>query len=163
MRNEEVTQPLVLVAREAVVLRRQHRIETAVREEIDEPRGRVLDELNPGRLERLEEARGEPHRDTVAAPGLAAHPGGELEQPRLAQGSSLEAAEELCPGFVVRHQPAAIDVSVADTMLQRNPPLPPCSAGGRYRIWREITGPLACDRHCPITGQPPGPVVIACP
>src|SRR6185312_7971453 len=160
MRDQEIAQALVLVAGETVVFQRQRRIEAAVGKEIDEPRGGILDELDARRLERLQEAGGEPDRDAVAAPDLPAHTGNEREQPRLAKRAAAEAAEQLCSRLLFGHEATAVDVSVADAMLQRNSPLPAGRTGTGHRVRCELRGALGGDGHSAIAGQPIGPVLV---
>src|SRR6185437_3294688 len=163
MKDEEVPQPLVLVAGEAVVFRGQHAIEAAIGKEIDQTRGGVLDELDARRLERLEESGGQADGHTVAAPDLIAHAGGEPEEARLAEDAAFDALKELRLRLLVRHVCAAIDMSVADAMLQRDAPLPAGRAGTRHRVWRWIRRTLAGNRHRAVAWQPLRPVLVTDP
>src|SRR6185312_2719413 len=101
----------------------------AVRKEREQPPEPGLDQMNAGRLERLQEPRGEPERETIADPGARAAAGLEAQMPGSGYRRALQALQQVRRGFVIRKMRAGIHVAVTDAMLQRNAPLPtrfPC-------------------------------------
>jgi hypothetical protein len=94
VQHDEVADALVLEARLAVVFAALDLVEAAVREEVDQALDRRLDQMDAGRLDRLEEAAGQADGDHVAVPGLLAHPGLELDQARLGQRLAVEIGQQ---------------------------------------------------------------------
>ena len=96
-------------------------------------------QVNAGRLERLEEAGRETQRDTIPLPGLLPAPGAEFELPRFGDGRTCQVLQQERTRLVVGTEAAAVDDAVAGAMLQRNAPLP--ADGMRYRScigWRRL-------------------------
>ena len=119
------------------------------------------DQVNAGRLERLEEAGRETQRDTVAVPGLLPAPGAEFELPRFGNGRTRQVLQQQRTRLVVGTEAAAVDDAVAGAMLQRNAPLP--ADGMRHRPcirWRRLRV-LGLHRPGAVGGQPVAPVLIA--
>ena len=121
---------------------------------VEQRRDRDLDQVDAGRFERLEESAREADGDAVAIPRLAAPAGREPQRPRIGQRLAVEPRQQLRGGLVVADEVAAVDVAVADAVLQRNAPLPARLARRGARVGRQRPDVLAGHRHGAIAGQP---------
>src|SRR5689334_3180259 len=80
--------------------------------------------MDTRRFERLEESGREPECHTVSIPCLGPPSRREAQNARLSERRPFEIANERGRGFVVADETAAVHVSIAHAMLQRNAPLP---------------------------------------
>src|SRR5262249_24406695 len=135
VQDDEVTHLVELVDLQTVVFLGVGRIERAIREDRSELRDTALDEMNARRLERLQEYPCEAERDQVLVTELATSARRKAQKARLGLRSAVEIREQCGCGLVVTDVAAAVDIPVADSMLQRNSPLPPgrVSQGARER------------------------------
>ena len=117
--------------------------------------------MDAGGFQRFEKAAGEPQRDAVLVPELLAPAGREAQEPRLRQRLAVQVGQQRGRRLIVADEAAAIDIAVADAMLQRNAPLPAGLARRGARVGRQGAGALAGHRHRPIAGQPMGPVLVS--
>ena len=90
--------------------------------------------MDAGRFQRLHESGGKPERHAIVRPEILASAAGEADRARIGESLAIKIGEQDRRGFVVRHEPAAIDVAVSGTMLQRNSPLPAGRLRTRLRI-----------------------------
>src|SRR6185312_13948586 len=160
VRHQEVANALRLERHPPVVAIDIGLPEVAVREEVHQHKGAALDHVYAGGLQRLQEPRRQPDRNTILVPGQTPPPGGEPERQRLAQGPALEAGEENVPRLIVTDEFAAVDVSITDPVLQRNAPLPADLTRHGLRVRGERAGPLACNGHRAVARQPARPVLV---
>ena len=119
------------------------------------------DQVNAGRLERLQETGRETQRDTVPVPGLLPAPGAEFELPRFSDRRTCQVLQQERTRLVVGTETAAVDDAVAGAMLQRDAPLP--ADGVRHRPcirWRRLRA-LGLHRPGAVGGQPVPPVLVA--
>ena len=130
--------PLHLERRARVVLvaRRTSLISPAGKQ-LQQPVHRRLDQMDAGRFQRLDEARRQADRDDVADPGLAPPAGREPKRPRLGHRLAVEVGEQGRSRLVLADVARAIDVAVADPVLQRDAPLPAGLARDRARVRRD--------------------------
>src|SRR6185437_16698808 len=95
-----------------------------VREEFEQHRDAALDEMDARRLEGLEESASEAERHAVLRPRLAAASRREAQRQGFRDPRVIETVEQQIARAVVIHEAAAIDMTIAGAMLQRNTPLP---------------------------------------
>src|SRR5579863_3608313 len=102
MQDQEVADALELELSLRVVGLLQNWIEIAARKEVHQPEDPRLGEEYGGRLERLEEAAGEPDRDDVLIPELLALAGREADRlARIGERLAIEPLEERGARLVV--------------------------------------------------------------
>src|SRR3546814_8809328 len=82
-------------------------VEIAVREMCQQPGDAVLEQVDAGRFDRFEEARGESQRDDIAAPRPLPHPGPEAQRPRPGARPALDVGEKNRRRFVLAEEVAA--------------------------------------------------------
>src|SRR3546814_20337658 len=85
-----------------------------------QPGDAVLDQVDAGRFDRFEEARGESQRDDIAAPRPLPHPGPEAQRPRLGERPALDVGEQNRRRLVLAEEVAAKDMAVARPVLERD-------------------------------------------
>src|SRR6185437_7068318 len=124
MQNEKIAHALVFEGGQAIVFGADDRIEIAVGKVREQSGEACLNEMNAGRLERLEEAGRQSERQTVADPYPIAAPRLEAQEPGSRALRAFEARGKSRAGLVVGKMRARINVAVANSMLQRDPPLP---------------------------------------
>ena len=95
--NDEVAYVFIFGARLEVVLVDVGRRNSVRRKHRQQPVDRRLDEVNAGRLERLEKARRQANRDDVLLPGFQPPTGPEPDGPRIGQRLSVEVGEKTFP------------------------------------------------------------------
>ncbi len=101
------------------------RLEMAVGEELQQHGDAALDQVDAGGFQRLQEARRQPQRHAIFVPGLLAPAGGEAQRQRFGQRLAFEIGQQrLAAPSSSPMKRAAIDMAVADAVLQRNAPLP---------------------------------------
>jgi len=162
MQDEKIPDALVLQGADTVVFGDHQRIEITIGKQRQQPADRGLNQVNAGRFQRLHEAGGKTDGDAVAIPRCTPASGDEAQRTRLAQRFAVEVREQGRGRLVVADVLAAIDVAVADPMLQRNAPLPAGRVRGRAGVGNQaLAADLAADRHRAVTGQPVLPVVVA--
>ena len=78
-----------------------------------------------------------------------------------ARGWAVEIRQQRGGRLVIADVPAAVDIAIANAMLQRNAPLPTrCACGGACER-RELAGALARHCHGAIARKPVRPVLVA--
>src|SRR3954471_18968466 len=93
--------------------------------------------MDAGGLERLNEPRAQAESDAVAVPELDATARHETDEARFGQRLAvLGHAEQVLPRFLVADVLARVDVAGADTVLQRNAPVPARAARDRGGVRR---------------------------
>jgi hypothetical protein len=117
------------------------------RKHLHEPDDAALDQVDAGGFQRLDEAARKSYCNTVAAPGLAALPGPELDDARLGEHLAFDIVQQRLPGLLVGKIPAAVHHAVADAVLQRNAPLPAGIASDRARIGNRRAHRRGLQRH----------------
>src|SRR5690606_8029442 len=133
----------------------------AIREQAHEVGERALNQVDARRLERLQESRGKTQRDAVLLPGFLAPTGHETNRARIGERLAVEVRQQHGGGFVIADVFAAVNVSVADAMLQRNAPLPARGARRRSGVWRELSADRARHGHRAVARQPMTPIHVA--
>ncbi len=161
MHHDEVADALVLRSHPPVVFGGQLRREVAIRKAFDQSPHPIHDQLDAGGLERLHEPGRQAQRNAIAHPRLAAAAGGEAQLPRFAERWRIQAVEQHARGLLVAHEAAAIDVSVAGAVLERDAPLPAGGLGGRHRVRREPARARAGHRERAVALQQVAPVLVA--
>src|SRR5687768_824290 len=96
--------------------------------------------MNAGGLERLHESGRKTDGHTVVDPEALTPPSHKLEQPRLRERPSIEIGEQPLSRLVIADMVARVHIAIADTMLQRNAPLPASTASGGARVGQGIAG-----------------------
>src|SRR5438105_8145673 len=160
MKDDEVANLLIFANAHPVIFFLQDRIEVPAREHLDEPGNAGLNEHDARRFQRLEKAGREPQRDDVLVPELAAVTAGELEQAGIRKRLAVEVGEQSGSRVVIADEAARIDVAAADSVLERDAPLPTSLAGRRARVGREGTVMFTGDSDRAITRKPFRPVLI---
>ena len=164
MQDQEVADAVIFHVDHAIILGTvgsgDPRRRGILREKLDQLRDRHLREVDAGRFERLEESRGEPDRDDVADPAVAAATGAEFEEARVGKRRALDRRDQRIGGRLIRHMRAGIDIAIADAVLERDPPLPP----GRFRRGSRIGLDRSLGRRArhgdgAVAGQPARPVL----
>src|SRR5688572_26737089 len=135
MQDQEVPDSFELQFHEAVIFIPQHRIAAAIWKQLEQMGNRTLDQVNAGRLERLQKAARQPDRHAVSSPDLLAPSGRETQDSRIRERFAFEALHERLRGGVIADERTRVHVTVADAMLQRNAPLPTCFPCGRASVW----------------------------
>src|SRR5258708_16749912 len=117
--------------------------------------------MNAGRLERLQEAAGQPDRHNILTPHFAALAGLKWNEARLRDGGALQVVEQCCCGLGVAAVLTAEYVAGAGTVLQRNAPLPSrCARRGSSEGLRR-RAPFRGYGHGTVAWQPIRPILEA--
>ena len=135
--------------------------ETGAREHLQQFGDAGLDQVDRGRFQGFDEARGQADGDAVLHPGLFAPPGDEADQPRIGQRLAVQIGQQCAVGLVVGNVGRRVDIAIADPVLQRDAPLPARFTRRGPRVGREGLDTLARHGQSPVAGQPVGPVLIA--
>src|SRR5690606_19357292 len=90
--------------------------------------------------------------------GLGPVPGLEAKLVRRGERLPVEIGEQERGRLVLAHEIRAVDVAVADPVLERNAPLPARRASGRAGQGLPVSGQCAGDRHGAVARQPLAPV-----
>src|SRR5206468_6675809 len=93
------------------------------------------------------EPRREPQRDAIVRPEGLAPAAGEADRPRVGERLSVEVGEEDRRRLIIGDEAAAIDMTVAGAVLERDSPLPPGLARQRLGIGPERVTRLARHRE----------------
>ena len=117
MEDDEVPDALVLEVRPPVELVDVDGIEATRGKEAGEADDDRLNEVDAGRLERLEEAARKTDRHAVLVPQLAALAREELDVARGTRRSAVESRQENRGRLVVGDVLARVHVAIADAML----------------------------------------------
>ena len=117
MEDDEVADALVFEVGLAVEFVDVRLVEFGVGKQPHEPDRGGLDQVDPGRFQRLEEARGKADRDAVAVPHLAALAGHEAQRFGFGQLLAVEVGQQQLLGFIVVDVSARVDVAVAGAVL----------------------------------------------
>ena len=161
VQHEEIADALVFAGEDAVVALGVGGRAGPVGQQRQEHGQTAMHQMQPGRFQRFEKAGGQPQRQAVAAPHPAAASGDEAQRARRADRRAVQPRHQLRLRRVVVDEAAAIDIAVADAVLQRDAPLParlaPDGQGVRRR--RRVAGALHGDGA--VAGQPARPVLIA--
>src|SRR5690606_25247266 len=160
MQHEEITDAFELPGHGAIVWLDLDRGDVAIGEERHEVGEAALDQVDAGRLERLEESGRQPERETVLVPKLLAASCDEFDDARLGAWGAIQIREQGRNRLIVADVLARIDIAVADAMLQRNAPLPAGFARGGTRVRRELTAALTRYRHGAVAWQPMAPIFV---
>ena len=103
-----------------------------------------------------------PSATQLPIPELAATPGHEADHARLGQRRCvLGIAEQVPQRFLVADVLARVNVPGADTVLQRNAPVPSRRARGRHRVWRARSLVRHLHGHRAIVRQIVAPILVA--
>ena len=119
------------------------------------------DQVDAGGFERFEESRGQSQRDAVAIPEQLAPAGDKAQEARVGQRLLAHRAHQVVERLGVAQVGAAVDVAVADAMLQRDAPLPAGGPRRGQRVGRARAGELRRHRYRPVARQHVAPVQIA--
>ena len=161
VQDDEVADAFVLKAALPVVLLNVHRVEALIREVVDESGNLRLHQMNGSRLQGFHETAGQTDRHHIAVPALLAQSRYELEAPWLGQRLAVQIGQQGRGRFVVADKLTAVDVAIANAVLQGNTPLPAGpvrrGAGVGQQLWRRFTG----NGQRRVTLQPLGPVLVA--
>src|SRR5262245_46819258 len=111
VQHQEIAHALELEVHEAVEFVRVRRFERAIGKQLEQIRDRHVDEMNAGRLERLEKPARKPNGDAVAIPRALPAPRGELENARLGKQLTFDIAPESRCCLVVADELAAVDIA----------------------------------------------------
>ena len=105
--------------------------------------------MDAGRFKRLHESAGQADRDAVAMPLLLPGAGAEAQEIGLGQDFPGNVAEQPLERRIPLQTATAIDNPVADSVLQRNPPLPTgvVRHGARIGHRRPNAFGLQCNRR----------------
>src|SRR4051812_21883540 len=117
--------------------------------------------MNTRGLQRLEEPGRQPQGHTVPVPGQPPSPRGKPKLNRLPQCPPLEIRHQPLMGLIIFEKPTAVDVPVADPMLQRDPPLPTDGERSRVSMGGQRPRSFTGNRDSPVTRQPVRPVLIS--
>ncbi len=158
MQHQEVADVDVFAQRLVVEALDFPRSERPRREQRHQPRDGRLDEMDRGRLERFEETAGKPQRDHVLLPRPGPVARRKAQLVGLGQRLAVEIGEQQAGRFVLAHVLRAIDMAVADPVLQRDAPLPPRRPRRRAGQRFAITGQRAGYGDGAVARQPLAPV-----
>ena len=161
MEDQEVADALDLEIGLAVVFVAQRLRNRKGGEQLHQPGDGGLDHVDAGRFERFQEAARQAQRDDVAVPRALAAPGDEAKVAGVGLCLALDIRQQRRGGGIVGEIAAAIDIAVADAVLERNAPLPPRLARDRPRVGERRADVGAGHRNRAVAGQPVRPVVIA--
>ena len=161
MQGNEVTRLFILHAHQPVIFRCVGRIETAVGKASHQAADAALDQVDAGRFQGFDKARGKTQSQAILVKEFPPAAGCESERPWLTKRPAFKTAHQRGGRLVVGYVTAAIDIAVAGSMLQGNAPLPTGFTCGGARERFQGTVALAGYRHGPVAGQPVAPVLIA--
>src|SRR5580704_10795047 len=161
MQNDEISNLVVFVHLQLVVLIGIARIKGPVGKNGCQLSYAALNHVNGGRFEGFEEAAGQTERDTILVPEFLAPAGGESQEARLCRGFAVQIRQQRCRRLIVTDEAAAVDIAIADPVLQWNAPLPACLARRRSGEGCQRAGTLARYSHRSIAGQPVRPVLVS--
>ena len=161
MQHDEIADPFGLDGQFGIVGIDIPRVEIPIREVLEQVIDTAGNEMDARRFQWLKEARCQAERDAVASPVPASTAGNKAKEAWFGHRRLPDRGKQVCTGVLVAAVRARIDVPVPETMLQRNPPLPPRWSRPRLRIGRacDLGRRGKCDR--PVAGQHRTPVEIA--
>ena len=142
MQHQEVPDPLELQIHKTIILVVITIRAGAIREERNQVHNPALNQIDAGRFQRLEKPTGQANRDTVFIPQFPPFAGQEEKLLRISQGLPFQILHQRIDGVLVTDIAIAIDMAVADPVLQRNAPLPATHA----RRCASVRTDRACDR-----------------
>ena len=161
MQDDEIAHVLVEFAHAAIVFVAFQRAYGIVGKQREQARDTVLDEVDAGGFQRFDKAGGQAQRHHVEVPCLRAHAGLKPQRARFGQDFPFHVRQQHPARLVLVHVPAAKDMTIAGTVLQRNAPLPPRAAGRgtSERVRRSDIG--SGHRDSAIDRQPVAPIFVA--
>src|SRR6185295_599279 len=157
VQHDEIADVLDLRAHLVVELVDVGLLDGGAREHLHQPDHAALDQVDAGRLQRLDEAAGQTDRDAVLLPVLAALTRAELDDARLGQHFAFDVRQQRLLRLVVWKVAAAEHDAVADAVLQRNAPLPSCLARDRARVRPGFAHGFGLNRDGAVVLEPPPP------
>src|SRR5262249_4225503 len=147
VQDDEVTHLLKRVRHGFVVSAPRRRVETTVREEVDEELDAALEQVDVRRFKRLDESSREAEGNAVSRPEFGAPPDPHLEVTGIGGTRAAEtgALDQLRLGLVAADMRARIDVAGAGPAEEADLPQPAGLEGGRSRVGRKAA--VARHRH----------------
>src|SRR3954454_2514778 len=115
--------------------------------------------MDARRFQRLEESGGEPQRNDVLYPRLAAVTGLEPKRPRVGQRQPIKIGEQRGSCLIVGNVGTRIDIAIANPVLEGDAPLPARRARRRSRKRQMVAAELARDGERAVAGEPFGPIL----
>ena len=135
MQDDEVAHFLVNLRHAPVVVPDQHLVEIGVREQFEQHFRAFLDQIDAGRLDRLQKAGCEADRNAVLDPEISPPADAHAQQPRLRLVRVLlRVQREFARGGVIGNEAAGINVARTHAMAQRNAPDPAGAERGGPRV-----------------------------
>ncbi len=119
--------------------------------------------MDAGGFQRLQESPRQAQRHAVPDPELLSPAGGEAQQAGRRDRLAFERSQKRPGGGLIVDVPAAIDVAVADAVLQGDAPLPARLPRGGQGIGGGGPIALRLHGHGAIAGQPLTPVLVTGP
>src|SRR5688572_29866801 len=136
-------------------------LDRGAREHLHQPDHAALDQVDAGRLQRLDEAAGQTDRDAILLPVLATLARAEFDHTRLGQHLAFDVRQQSLLRLLVRQIAAAVHDAVADAVLQWNAPLPSCLARDRPSVRPGFADGFGLQRDGAVVVQPMRPVFVA--